>query len=69
MTASNYLYQKLVFSKVSLIKWFFLKVKAISKLRMTPNFKVLLRLAYKYLKRTTLKNGTAELPFFKLCVL
>ena len=66
MTASKYLYQKLVFSKVSLIKWFFLKIKAICQLRMTPNFKVLLRLAYKYLK---IKNGTAELPFFKLCVL
>lgn len=51
------------------MKQVFLKVKTIFKLRMTPNFKVFPRTAHKSLGRTTLDNGSADVRFFKLCVL
>ena len=54
---------------VSLKKWFILKIKAIFKLRMTLNFKGYPKTAHNFLGRTTLKKGSAEVPFFKLRVL
>ena len=42
------------------MNWFFWKIKAICKFRMTPNFKVFPSTSYKSLERTTLKNGSTE---------